>query len=93
MTAFAENMEGLVSDIASSRENRQAWLDDFRRDARAAARERRSFVKSLQSEVGEMLEEIRSDLQGARRAWQGRLTGTNSAPDVARPRKRTRRSG
>jgi len=92
MTSLTESMEGLVSDIASSRENRQAWLDDFRGDARAAARERRSFVKSLQSEVGEMLEEIRSDLQGARRAWQGRLTGTNTAPDVARSRKRTKRS-
>jgi len=91
MTSLTESMEGLVSDIASSRENRQAWLDDFRGDARAAARERRSFVKSLQSEVGEMRQELSSDLEGARQAWR-EMSGTPVAPRPSRSGKRTRRS-
>jgi hypothetical protein len=106
MTTLTESMKGLVSDIASSREDRQAWLGalranvrSFRRDTaaairremRAASRERKAWVSSVRDEIGQMRGQLSSDFRSARRAWRG-VTAAKSAPRAARSSARAKRS-
>ncbi len=87
MGRFTEEMTRLTGEIVACRGQRRTFVKDLNRDtaamqadlrrahqemARQGRAERRAAVNHLRKTVGKMRYALAADLQGARRAWQGK---------------------
>ncbi len=87
MGRFTDDMTRLTGEIVAARGARRTWVQDLTRDtaamkanlrrahhemARKARAERRAATAHLRKMVGRMRHALAADLQGARRAWNGK---------------------
>jgi hypothetical protein len=87
MGRFTDEMTRLTGEIVASRGERRTFVKDLTRDvaalkanlrrahhemARKARAERRAAASRLRKTVGGMRHAFAADLQGARRAWNGK---------------------
>lgn len=59
------------ADADAERQDRKASVGSLKKEVKSIRRDNRAWVDSLADDVGAMLKEVRSDVEGARRAWHG----------------------